>query len=221
MSARDRILTRVRRGADATRPPGADRNADVAARLGSAGIQHAPIPAGGRTEGADRLARFTTKLTGVDSTWSMAPDMASIPALLADLLRARNLPVAVRMGADPDLTGLDWSGLDASFGVGRLVEPATLSRARVASAETGTLALYSGPDNPVTLTFLGEIHFVAIRASEIKAGLDDVWTHLRASGQDPRTVNLVTGPSRSADIGQMLQLGAHGPVAMHIFIVED
>ncbi|MCH8952975.1 MAG: LUD domain-containing protein, partial [Proteobacteria bacterium] len=36
---------------------------------------------------------------------------------------------------------------------------------------------------------------------------------------DPRTVNMVTGPSRSADIGQTLQLGAHGPVALHVFVV--
>ena len=80
---------------------------------------------------------------------------------------------------------------------------------------------HHGPDNPVTLTFLGETHFVAIRASEIQGGLDDVWAHLRASGLDPRTVNLVTGPSRSADIGQTLQLGAHGPVALHVFVIES
>lgn len=220
MSARDRILTRIRRGAEDTAEPGVDRAAGMAARLATAGTQTAPTPASGRLTGAERVAQFTAKLEGVDATWSPVPDMAALPAALADALRARNMPAAVRMGADPDLAALDWSGLDASHGIGRLDEPATLSRARCASAETGTLALFSGPDNPVTLTFLGETHFVAIRASEIQGGLDDVWAHLRASGLDPRTVNLVTGPSRSADIGQTLQLGAHGPVALHVFVIE-
>ena len=88
-------------------------------------------------------------------------------------------------------------------------------------AETGTLALMSGPDNPVTLTFLGETHFVALRSSDIVDGLEELWSGVRERGALPRTVNLVTGPSRSADIGQKLQLGAHGPVALHIFVVED
>jgi L-lactate utilization protein LutC len=79
--------------------------------------------------------------------------------------------------------------------------------------------LASGPDNPVTLTFLGETHFVVLREADICAGFEDLWAAWRARGLDPRTVNMVTGPSRSADLGQVLQLGAHGPVALHVFIV--
>ena len=88
-------------------------------------------------------------------------------------------------------------------------------------AETGTLILDSGPENPVTLTFLGETHFVVVAADDIKAGFEDMWAEWRARSLDPRTVNMVTGPSRSADIGQTLQLGAHGPVALHVFVVDS
>ena len=41
------------------------------------------------------------------------------------------------------------------------------------------------------------------------------------AGQLPRTVNFITGPSRSADIGQKLQLGAHGPRRLHIILVGE
>ncbi len=44
---------------------------------------------------------------------------------------------------------------------------------------------------------------------------------LYGKGQMPRTVNLVTGPSRSADIEQTLILGAHGPRRLHIVVVAD
>lgn len=221
MNARDNILSRIRRGAEAVSPAATDRRAAVAARLAAAGTRRAPTPAIAQTDGEARIARFEEKLKGVDCSVTQIASMADLPAALAVALRDRNLAPSIRMGGDADLAALDWSGLEASTGPGRLEEPASLSRAFAGSAETGTLALLSGPDNPVTLTFLGETHFVAIRRSEILGGLDDVWEKLRASGRDPRTVNLVTGPSRSADIGQVLQLGAHGPVALHVFIVAD
>jgi len=88
-------------------------------------------------------------------------------------------------------------------------------------SQTGALLLASGPDNPVTLTFLGETHFVVLRRADICAGFEDMWARWRETGLDPRTVNLVTGPSRSADIGQTLQLGAHGPVALHVFLLGE
>ena len=134
-------------------------------------------------------------------------------------LRNRNLPAAVRIGADPIFAGLDWGTVETSQGPGRLEEPATLSRAEFGLAETGTLVLASGPDNPVTLTFLGETHFVVLRDGDVCGGFEDFWAAWRARGLDPRTINIVTGPSRSADIGQVLQLGAHGPVALHVFLL--
>jgi L-lactate dehydrogenase complex protein LldG len=51
-----------------------------------------------------------------------------------------------------------------------------------------------------------------------------VWARLRARyGKDcmPRTVNTITGPSRTGDIEQMIELGAHGPRRMHIVVVRE
>ena len=208
MSAREHILARVRRAT------GGGDAATVDARAG----QPAPVPDGARTEGEARVARFVEKAKAVDATVSRLASLDELPRALGEELRARNLPAAIRTGADP-LFDRDWGGIERSIGPGRMDEPATLSRAQLAMAETGTMLLASGAENPVTLTFLGETHFVVVRAEDIKAGFEDMWAEWRARGLDPRTVNLVTGPSRSADIGQTLQLGAHGPVAMHIFVV--
>ena len=89
--------------------------------------------------------------------------------------------------------------------------------------QTGTLALVSGPDNPTTLNFLPETHIVVIEAAKIVGNYETFWEMLRAAygeGAMPRTVNFITGPSRSADIEQTLLLGAHGPRALHIIIVR-
>lgn len=216
MSAREAILTRLR----AAIPDGGDRKAAALARLQS----HPPAsvrPKVAQTEGAERIDLFESKARAVSATVSRHAAMTDLPAALADELRNRNLPTAIRCGSDPAFAALDWTGIEVSHGAGRLVEPAGLSMAQAALAETGTLVLVSGPDNPVTLTFLSETHFVALRAADICAGFEDFWVSWRTRGLSPRTINMVTGPSRSADIGQTLQLGAHGPVALHIFLVED
>ena len=99
-----------------------------------------------------------------------------------------------------------------------------VSHAECGISETGTLALLSGADNPTTLNFLPENHIVVVQRSDIAAHYEEIWPRLRkrfGKGKMPRTVNLITGPSRSADIEQTLLLGAHGPVRLHIIVIED
>ena len=218
MSARDRILARVRRATGGGDPVA------VAARIGHHLAQgapgSAPVPVEAQTRGEARIAQFIEKAVAVDATVSRLASLDDLPAALADELRNRNLPAAIRTGTDPAFER-DWGTVEHTTGPGRLIEPATLSRAHLAMAETGTLILASGAQNPVTLTFLGETHFVVVAAKDIKAGFEDMWAEWRQRGLDPRTVNMVTGPSRSADIGQTLQLGAHGPVALHVFVIDS
>ncbi|WP_424928020.1 LutC/YkgG family protein [Amaricoccus tamworthensis] len=217
MSARDTILARVRDAALARPEAATDREAQVAERMitGPKGI----VPHQGQATGPQKLRQFLEKLEANDTTVTRVSSEDEIAHAVARELRKRNLPAAIRMGEDPMFHAQDWGSLDVSRGPGRLEEPVTLSRAQFAIAETGTLVLTSGPDNPVTLTFLGETHFVVLRTEDLRSGFEDMWGDFRKRGLDPRTVNMVSGPSRSADIGQVLQLGAHGPVALHLFMV--
>jgi L-lactate dehydrogenase complex protein LldG len=217
VSARERILARVR--AAARGQDDADREARVADRIASAPGGAAPHQAS--SSGMSRLSQFMQKVEASAATVGRVSSIAELPRALAHELRRRNLPAVARTGSDPVLKGLDWGAIELSRGVGRVDEPVTVSRAEFGLAETGTLALASGPDNPVTLTFLGEAHFVVLREVDICGGFEDFWKAWRTRGLDPRTINLVTGPSRSADIGQVLQLGAHGPISLHVFIVAD
>ena len=80
----------------------------------------------------------------------------------------------------------------------------------------------SSPQRPVTLNLLADTEIVVLRESTIVGAYEEAWDRVRAEiGAMPRNVMLVTGPSRSADIEQTLELGAHGPRRLHVVLVGD
>jgi L-lactate dehydrogenase complex protein LldG len=112
--------------------------------------------------------------------------------------------------------------LERHFGVAQPQDRAALSRAVAAAAETGTLFLVSGADNPTTLAFLPETHTILIRAGDVVGCYEEAFDRLRAlygAGTLPRTVNMISGPSRTADIEQTIVRGAHGPKRLHVVVL--
>lgn len=120
----------------------------------------------------------------------------------------------------PALEHLDWND-DVRFGAASGIELASVTNAFAAVAETGSIALASGAQTPATLNFLPENHIVVLYESQIVEHLEDVWTQMRGVHELPRALSLVTGPSRTGDIEQTIELGAHGPKRMHVLLVSD
>jgi L-lactate utilization protein LutC len=82
------------------------------------------------------------------------------------------------------------------------------------------LVLLSGSFWPTTFDFLPDDHVVVLERERILTHIEDVWALLRARGEGvPRTINFITGPSRTADVEQTIQLGAHGPRRLHVILV--
>jgi L-lactate dehydrogenase complex protein LldG len=59
-----------------------------------------------------------------------------------------------------------------------------------------------------------------LRAADVVGPYEEAWARLRRAGGMPRTVNFVTGPSRTGDIEQTIYLGAHGPRRLHVLLVD-
>lgn len=151
---------------------------------------------------------------------------ADVAAEVVSYLARSNLAARAVMAPSPQLADYDWAGqkmLSLRRGRGEAADQVSITGAFAGIAETGTLVMASGPEHPVTLNLLPDTHIVVVREDDIVGGYEDVWARLRQRyGKDrmPRTINTLTGPSRTGDIEQTIELGAHGPRRMHIVVVR-
>jgi L-lactate dehydrogenase complex protein LldG len=221
VSARDLVLNSIRRalavsGAEAPRKTATDE------RL--ARHPRGLIPARGTEPTRKRIKQFREMLTEANGTVEEVASAEGVPAAVSAYLRSKNLPMRIRRGSDPRLEAIPWAGeatLEVSVGRSDGKQLASVSHAFAGVAETGTIVMVSGPDNPTTLNFLPEHHVVVVNAKDIAGNYETVWDALRKKfgAQMPRTVNWITGPSRSADIEQVHLHGAHGPKSLHVLVV--
>jgi L-lactate dehydrogenase complex protein LldG len=183
------------------------------------------VPARGQVTGRQKIEDFARMVEFSLATIAQVRSVDDVPAAVAEYLKQQNLPAEIRMAPDRRLDAIPWGRaplLKIARGKPDPKDEVGLSGAFAGIAETGTLMLVSGPETPSTLNFLPETHVVVVRASELVGGYEDAWAKLRTAMQAmPRTVNFVTGPSRSGDIEQTLQLGAHGPRRLHVVLVDD
>ena len=221
--AREKILGTIRKSVGSAAQAN-DRRVAVDARI--AAHARGIVPARATVAGSEALIAFVSRLKAAAITVDEAQHPRDVPQLVADYLRANNLPARLRMGDDAYLSNLDWRSVAVlEIVTGRAVgsDEVSLAKAFAGVAETGTLVLVSGPDNPTTLNFLPETEIVVVRSADIVGGYEDAWDKLRnACGLTlPRTVNWVSGPSRTADIEQTIVMGAHGPRRLHVIVTNS
>lgn len=224
MSARKDILGAIRAGLGENNRNGVE----VEDRITKHVRNTIPVRATGSM--SDCVERFVSMASSVDTTFTRVIAMADVPAALCDYLAREKLPAKVVMAPDEDLDRAPWQEvalqLEIRRGVSQDKDRVSVTSAAAGVAETGTLVMLSGPDHPSTLNFLPEIHVVVLSTKRIVGAYEDAWDQIRARATAdndllPRTVNHITGPSRSGDIEQTILLGAHGPRQLHVILVGD
>ncbi len=225
-AGRDAILGGLRRalkrGAEAT--DAAARQA-VDHRLGAP--TRGPVPARAQIPPAEQIDLFEVMAVEQAATVTRIANLEAVPAALSDYLKAANLAPKVRLAPSPELENLPWNSqpmIEVETGRAQGSDQVSLTGAVAGIAETGTLLLASGPEAPVTLNFLPDNHVVVLKASQVVGAYEDGWDRLReiyGRNSLPRAVNFITGPSRTADIDQTIQLVAQCKRRLHFLLVED
>ncbi len=222
MTARADILSNIRRSLGVTgreRP----RVSAVEDRIETA--PRGLVVERGRLPHDERVALFKEQAEAALATVVEVETRADVPAAVAAYLRDNNLPARIRRGDDPRLDAMPWgdTALEIAAGKSDGKDLAGVNHAFAGVAETGTLVMTSGHENPTTLNFLPDYAIAVVDAKDVTGDYEDMWAKLRfahGKGEMPRTVNWITGPSRSADIEQKMLLGAHGPRSLHIVLVK-
>lgn len=218
--ARESILLEVRAATE-----GGNGNAEVvAARLNARSANVQPARS---AEDATIVSRFVDEATRAGTDVREAATPQEVPGIVAAYLREQNMGSDLRVSGDPLAQDIPWedeSLISVSTGPAGPGDSASLSVALAGIAETGTLMMRSSANNPAMLNYLPLAHVAVLPKSRIVGGYETAWNMVRElSGGGrfmSRMINLITGPSRTADIEQQLLMGAHGP-QKHLIVILD
>jgi L-lactate dehydrogenase complex protein LldG len=220
--SKETILAAIRRGLRRGAVP-EDQAAMLRGRLDRHPRQL--IPARSRLPHAVQIDLFVANVEKEFGSVVRVDGVDAVPGAVADYLAAQNLAGKLVMAPHPELRAIDWSSrplLDIREGRAEGSDMVSVQHAFAAIAETGTLMFPSAAERPTTLNVLTDTEIVVLRTSRVVGAYEEAWDLLRSEiGEMPRNVMLVTGPSRSADIEQALELGAHGPRRLHVVLIED
>jgi L-lactate dehydrogenase complex protein LldG len=220
--AREQILSGVRRSLKRGRLDIA-REAELRVQVGVHRRNLVPARATALDD-AGRVDLFVMMAEEVQATVARVASSAAVVEEVARYLAAENLPAELVLAPDASLDGVRWEErplLRIRRGRAEAGDAVSLTPCFAAIAETGTLMLISGSGTPTTLNFLPDTHIVMVYSDQVVATYEDGWDRLRSRGGMPRTVNFVTGPSRTGDIEQRIELGAHGPRRLHIIVIDE
>jgi L-lactate dehydrogenase complex protein LldG len=193
----------------------------------------------------ETLERFRAEFERVGGVLHRVATAGAVPDLIGRLAREREARSVISW--HPSALGVDWSSALATQGLLTSVMPAEgLERADerqsvreliaaadlgvtgvdLAIAETGSLVLLSGSGRPRSTSLLPPYHVAVFDRDALVESLAQVGVFLEAwhEGEPPAwrggVINVITGPSRTADIELTLTRGVHGPKEVHAIFVE-
>ena len=214
-AARERVLESIRRSLRRAGPLPRSVRTGLDRRLAEPKPNLKPALA------EDPVSLFVDKANAVHTQTSIVPDLAGVSAVVVQHIDDNGLGDAIVVA--PQLDGIQWSNrLAIERRAARGSDQLSVTGAFAGIAETGSVMLLSGPQSPTTLNFLPEDHIVVLRESRIVPHLEDAWALLRAERDlMPRTVNVISGPSKTGDIELVIQEGAHGPRRFHVIVLQE
>ena len=220
MSARERILAKLKATAPAENRP----EPDVAGWFAGHRLVESPTEKAARFRSLIELAHAevyaVSSANWVQKLWEVLTAKG-----LAELLVSPNTEHGQRALQQLSESGVDCKGYDRPIEAWKDEmfhhTPASLTTARAAIAETGTLILWPDADEPRLMSLVPPVHIVLLDAGKI---YNTFYEAMQTEGwQDgmPTNALLISGPSKTADIQVTLAYGAHGPKELVVLLMGE
>jgi L-lactate dehydrogenase complex protein LldG len=172
--------------------------------------------------------RFAEEVAAVGGSFHRAPRSAAAE-VLDEILEGRagqgvlvteedGLPPG--LGARVDAAGCRLLRWPEAGRVGAAAAGVGITSALWAVAETGTVVVSSAPPSGRAPSLLPPVHVTFVPVERLVASTAELFRRLPGAARLPSNIVLVTGPSKSADIGMELALGVHGPGEEHVILVD-
>lgn len=209
-SSRERILAAIRRSQGKPSTTGGEMTERLKAR------PRGPLP----SVADDLEAALVDRLLSAACTVGHANSPARIGEEIAQWLQEQGAGLKLVRSSSPLLESVIWpDSVDVRDPVDGMDQHTTVTEAFCAIAETGSLVKLSSRESPTALNYLPDNFICVVHRERIVRHIEDAWDLLRAEQEGmPRALNVITGPSRTADVEQTIQLGAHGPRRMHVVV---
>ncbi len=212
MNHREAILADVRRGLG--------RNGEPPPSPPAARIVRPQVPRAARVESMLQkviaLAGTAVHLrTGEEARRFVAALTGGQSAIASNALVLREYGITTLPGVRSGVTEeAELRGLcaTASFGI---------SSADYALSDTGSLVMLASPAEARLISLLPPVHIAVVPVDRLLSGLDELFTLLPLPAEQTSSMVFITGPSRTADIEQILVRGVHGPGEVHVVIVGE
>ncbi len=199
-------------------------------------------------QNAEAVSAVVASVPSMEAAMDYAVDLCTGKEACEPLLSGCAEPLSSEAGeycpdgaktlAAPNLTKAQFAALSRRAKAGDILPLQTGLRSRLGGvdlaltrtdygvADTGSLVLCSDSEETRLATMISEIHVAVLPVSRIVADLDALSPKLGrliAPGKSaPATYTaFITGASRTSDIERVLTLGVHGPLELHILLLED
>lgn len=205
-----------------------DREAFLARLRGRASFRAGPLPPVPEPNQTPSIDQFQEELSKLDGHFVTAPAARAADALAEIVAPVSQRTFSIGRTALLASLGLRARLLDDGWREIPVDEPRAIVDAAVgvveadcAISESGSVAFVANPKSPRLLSCLPPLLVVVLDPARLLARLEDFPPWLRARGLLPSSAALVSGPSGTGDIDQRYVVGAHGPVQLHVLVVEN
>jgi len=172
----------------------------------------------------DRIKSFCERVEALAGKAHRATSDSDARAYVAGVLAGRsavasNAPILRESG----VAALDGvvTGITDRLELRSLCENAAcgITAADYALADTGSLVMLASPQEARMISLLPPMHIAIVARDRLLTGLDELLSILPYPAEQTSSMVLITGPSRTADIEQILVRGVHGPGEIHVVVI--